>query len=209
MRFIIQSERSAEYVEQRVLKFIEDSGKLIEAMDDETFKNNVEALSTLLLEKPKTTTAQARTYWSEITSLNYRFERNIKNERVLQTVTKADVLAFYASKIAYGGPERKQFSVWVQPGPDAPPPPKKAKEEESIKEVATEASSAVVGGEAAGTAADAADAAAGDVVAADATAAEGQPFELLPVVEIKDVLKFQYGLGLYPIPTADEHPLVE
>ena len=75
MRFIVQSERSAEYVEARVLKFVQESEKLIEDMDEESFQNNVDALGTLLLEKPKTTTAQARKYWNEIAQTTYMFER--------------------------------------------------------------------------------------------------------------------------------------
>ena len=209
MRFIIQSERSAEYVEERVLKFIHESERIIREMDEETFQNNIDALSTILLEKPKTTTAQARSYWGEITSGNYRFERNIKNAAILRTVTKEDVLSLYAAKIALNGPERKQLSVWVQPGPDAPAPPEKAKDESEE------------GGVVADDTADAADTGSGDGGGggadggddAGAAVAAAKVEELLvnrpPVVEVADVLNFQYGLSLFPVPTPDEHTLVE
>lgn len=48
----------------------------LEKMSDDEFLDNVEALATKRLEKPKTMKAQGNRYWAEIDSGFYLFERS-------------------------------------------------------------------------------------------------------------------------------------
>lgn len=59
-------------------------------MSDDEFLDNVEALATKRLEKPKTVKAQAARYWAEVDSGFYLFERSLfnfeffnRNEKIL------------------------------------------------------------------------------------------------------------------------------
>lgn len=45
-------------------------------MPEEEFRDNIEALATKRLEKPKTSKAQAERYWSEVDSGFYLFNRS-------------------------------------------------------------------------------------------------------------------------------------
>jgi insulysin len=97
-------------------------------MSDDEFRQNIEGLATKRLEKPKTLTAQAMQYWSEIRTHMYHFDRGLwmncctmKKYMIadefevsdLRTIGKAEILKHFDELLQYGSNERKKLAVYV------------------------------------------------------------------------------------------------
>jgi secreted Zn-dependent insulinase-like peptidase len=72
------------------------------SMDDTKFQENVEALSSKLLEKPKTMASQYNIWWRELCNSSYIFDRRVRANDEVMSFSKADVLELYvtASQLA-------------------------------------------------------------------------------------------------------------
>ncbi len=73
-RFIIQSEKTAPYLETRIELFLEILGKKIEAMTETEFENHKRSLIVKRLEKPKFLDQETNRHWNQIHSEYYDFE---------------------------------------------------------------------------------------------------------------------------------------
>lgn len=113
LRFIIQGEKSPQYMESRLEAFLKLMLKKLEEMTQKEFDDHKQALVNIRLEKPKRMSQLAKKYWGEITNRMYHFDRDQAEVDVLKTFTKEDILNFYNSKVAYGAPERKKLSVYI------------------------------------------------------------------------------------------------
>lgn len=98
-------------------------------MSDDEYQENVEALATKRLEKPKKLSAQAMRYWSEIQAHMYHYDRGLQLNVVdllssrwfvdefevndLRSITKTDILAYFDRLLQYGSDERKKLSIFV------------------------------------------------------------------------------------------------
>lgn len=63
VRFILQSDKSPDYLDSRIENFISTIGEMLEKMPDEQFKNHMNGLSTVKLEEAKKISKQADIYW--------------------------------------------------------------------------------------------------------------------------------------------------
>lgn len=113
LRVIVQSDKTLEFVENRIEAFLFKMQKHIEEMCQDVFDKHMLALATKRLEKPKKLSAQHARFWSEISSQHYNFERDEIEVRHLKTVTKEDVLKFYKELIALDAPKRHKLSVHI------------------------------------------------------------------------------------------------
>jgi len=73
-RFIIQSEKTAPYLETRIELFLESMLKTLETMSDTDFENNKRSLIVKRLEKPKHLDQETGKHWQQIHSEYYNFE---------------------------------------------------------------------------------------------------------------------------------------
>ncbi|KAK2166408.1 hypothetical protein LSH36_39g02052 [Paralvinella palmiformis] len=113
LRVIVQSDRSPEYVEQRIEAFLHKMESYIQDLSEEQFQKHVEALADRRLEKPKKMSSQSSRYWSEIISQQYNFDRDSIEVAYLKTLKKEDILNFYKNLLAHDAPKRHKLSVHI------------------------------------------------------------------------------------------------
>merc|ERR1712228_604451 len=112
LRVIVQSDRHPVYLDQRIESFLESVDKSLEEMEDEEFKQHVEALATKRLEKPKKLSVRNGRYWSEILSQHYNFDRDEIEVALLRSLSKEDIIKFYNEHIS-NFETRKKLSCHV------------------------------------------------------------------------------------------------
>uniref|UniRef100_A0A0R3RZQ2 Insulin-degrading enzyme n=1 Tax=Elaeophora elaphi TaxID=1147741 RepID=A0A0R3RZQ2_9BILA len=113
IELLIQGQHIPEFMEERIENFLVTFRSDLEKMPDDEFLDNVEALATKRLEKPKTMKAQAGRYWAEVDSGFYLFERNDIEVPILRKLTKADVIEYFDKHFAVNSPERRKFCTMV------------------------------------------------------------------------------------------------
>ncbi|KAK3095847.1 hypothetical protein FSP39_019946 [Pinctada imbricata] len=113
LRIIIQSDRSPQYVENRVEAFLLEMGKQIGEMGDEEFDKHITALVTKRLEKPKKISGQNAKFWSEIVSNLYNFDRDDVEVEYLKTIKKSDLCNFFKGYISHDAPRRHKLSIHI------------------------------------------------------------------------------------------------
>ncbi|XP_021361137.1 insulin-degrading enzyme-like isoform X2 [Mizuhopecten yessoensis] len=113
MRIIVQSDRTPQYVENRVEAFLQSMEAYIKDMTDESFQKHVTALAAKRLEKPKKISGQQSRYWGEIVSQQFNFDRDDVEVVFLRGLKKNDVYNFYKDHICLGAPRRHKLSVHV------------------------------------------------------------------------------------------------
>lgn len=77
VRVVVQSDRTPDYLDQRVENFINLTEESLNKMTDEEFKMHVDALALTKLEEPKKMARQCEIYWNEINTHQYNFDRGI------------------------------------------------------------------------------------------------------------------------------------
>lgn len=95
LTFRIQSDCSPEYLENRIEAFLDWTQEFLSSMSSETFESEKKSLITRKLESPKQLFQYSDRLWSEIQHQLYRFDRHEVDVKVIETLTKEDVIAFY------------------------------------------------------------------------------------------------------------------
>ncbi|XP_058058342.1 insulin-degrading enzyme [Anopheles bellator] len=113
LRIIVQSQRHPLYVEKRIENFLNSMLNHLEKLTEPEFNRNKEALTKLLLEKPKRMYGQFNIYLHEISLRQYHFNRAQVEAAKLQTLTKQQVIDYYKEYIMLGGSSRSTLSVHV------------------------------------------------------------------------------------------------
>jgi len=112
---LVQGSRDPAYLNDRIEIFLESMRTTIAEMPEETFESVRDALIAKLLEKPKKLTSRVNQYWTEITSQQYNFERDIVESEELKGVSKQQILEFYDEHISGKSATRKKVSCHVVP----------------------------------------------------------------------------------------------
>ncbi|CAH9102787.1 unnamed protein product, partial [Cuscuta europaea] len=114
LQFIVQSSvKDPSYVESRVTEFLATfKGKLSEMSNDE-FKNKVNALIDVKLEKFKNLGEETDYFWWEISGGTYKFNRVEMEVKALKQLTKGDLVDFFDEYVSVNSPKRKTLSVRV------------------------------------------------------------------------------------------------
>jgi len=209
LQISVQSNHSHEHVSKRIRAYIHSLKQFLVDMPDEVFSNHVEALSTLLLEKPKVMSAEARIYWTEIVQGFYLFDRRLLANDVITSLTKADMLAFYNKYLDQDSEDRCELLTIVHPSArqlaekekEAQEVAAQKKEQEASKEQASDAEVVEVEKKKKSTA----------NAEEQAPEQEERQFEqtMAGTIQINDPVAFKSGLGLYPIARPQEHTLKE
>ncbi|KAJ8025523.1 Insulin-degrading enzyme [Holothuria leucospilota] len=115
LRFVIQSDKPAHYLDLRIEAFLLAMKAHITDMTEDAYQKHVTALAVKRLEKPKRLASEAIRHWTEISSRQYNFERDGIEVAYLKSITKDDLLTFYSEMIAAGASKRHKIAVYVQP----------------------------------------------------------------------------------------------
>lgn len=73
-RFLIQSEKTAQYLETRIESFLQDYTETLDKMSDTDFESHKRSLRTKLLEKMKNLDQETNRLWGQISNEYYDFE---------------------------------------------------------------------------------------------------------------------------------------
>jgi insulysin len=74
VRFILQSDKSPDYLDSRIENFIGTLGEMFEKMSEEQFNNHKNGLSVIKLEEAKKVSKQADIYWVINFDENFSFK---------------------------------------------------------------------------------------------------------------------------------------
>lgn len=111
IRVIVQSERKPAYLEERVEAFLTSMKAKIEGMGDAEFAEQKAGLARKWLEKPKRIREEAQRFSKYIEAGHLDFFRRDNDAKLLEEITKADVLALYAAKIDPSSSTRAKVSI--------------------------------------------------------------------------------------------------
>lgn len=97
LRFLVQSERTCDYLEFRVEEFLRrfKSKNLGEELTDEAFAKFKQSLKAKKLQKLKNLGEESGRFWNSINDGYYDFRQKAKDAQELDTITKEEFLAFF------------------------------------------------------------------------------------------------------------------
>ncbi|KAJ5641894.1 Peptidase M16core [Penicillium lividum] len=147
-RVIIQSERTAQYLESRIESFLGAFGPTLENMSDEDFEGHKRSVINKRLEKLKNLGSETGRYWSHIGSEYFDFLQHENDAANVRKLTKADLIAFYRQYIDPESTTRAKLAIHlnaqsVSAVPDASPSDKRARVIEMVNKQLNEAGFAV------------------------------------------------------------------
>ncbi|TDZ49920.1 putative zinc protease [Colletotrichum trifolii] len=119
-RFIIQSERTPEYLESRIEAFLNLFSNNLESMSDADFEGHKRSLIVRRLEKLKNLDQESSRHWAQISSEYYDFDLAQHDASHIKTLSKADMIDFFQQYIKPGSPSRAKLSVHLHAQASAP-----------------------------------------------------------------------------------------
>ncbi|XP_011313568.1 insulin-degrading enzyme-like, partial [Fopius arisanus] len=95
LTFMVENDEHPQYVEEKIDAFIESIlGRLVD-MPDPEFSQHKMLLTTEMLEKFKTMTTLFESFWNEISTQQYNFDRVNIEAQYLRTITKEQIINFF------------------------------------------------------------------------------------------------------------------
>ena len=130
-RVIIQSERTAKYLESRIDAFLTDFGTQLENMSDKDFEGHKRSVINKRLEKLKNLSSEASRFWTHIGSEYFDFVQSETDAATVRTLTKSDLIEFYRQFIDPQSPTRGKLSVHMNAQGGAQPAATSSQERKS------------------------------------------------------------------------------
>ena len=84
----------------------------VKEVSTEEFDRHKTALAVRRQEKPKQLSHRAVRYWSEITTGQYFFDRNVEIEKLMQ-ITHQELLDFFSTFVFHHSPQRRKIAVHI------------------------------------------------------------------------------------------------
>jgi len=116
---LIQSERSPDYLENRIDSFLRNFKQVLADISPEEFEAQKRSVINKRLEKLKNLGSETNRFWNHITSEFYRFDEVDVDVGHLRALTKEDIVDFYERYIDPTSPTRAKMSIHLV----APTPP--------------------------------------------------------------------------------------
>ncbi|GAA5906213.1 hypothetical protein JCM8208_000664 [Rhodotorula glutinis] len=113
-RIIVQSERTAEYLDERIGALETTLGKYLADMSEEDFAQEQESLAQKKLERPKSLGQESGRYWSEISSGELDFGHRERQAALIRNLSKPDLVAFFDRFISPSSSTRTKLSVLIR-----------------------------------------------------------------------------------------------
>ncbi|KAK5797365.1 hypothetical protein VI817_003656 [Penicillium citrinum] len=120
-RVIIQSERTAQYLESRIESFLSGFGPVLDDMSDEEFEGHKRSVINKRLEKLKNLGSETGRYWSHVGSEYFDFLQHETDAANVQTLTKGDLQAFYKQYIDPSSTTRAKLAIHLNAQSGAQP----------------------------------------------------------------------------------------
>ncbi|RDW92852.1 a-pheromone processing metallopeptidase Ste23 [Aspergillus mulundensis] len=131
-RVIIQSERTAQYLESRIDSFLTNFGKTLETMSEDEFEGHKRSVINKRLEKLKNLGSETSRFWTHIGSEDYDFVQNETDAARVRALTKSEILDFYKEKIDPASPTRGKLAIHLKAQNGVPAEPKEGSEETAL-----------------------------------------------------------------------------
>ncbi|CAN8096702.1 unnamed protein product [Discula destructiva] len=112
-RFLIQSEKTTQYLESRIDSFLSNYINTLEQMGDTDFESHKRSLVIKLLEKMKNLDQETNRLWSQISNEYYDFGSSMRIADQVKQLTKADMVAFFKHYIDPASPKRAKLAIWM------------------------------------------------------------------------------------------------
>ncbi|KAL1959901.1 hypothetical protein VTO42DRAFT_569 [Malbranchea cinnamomea] len=110
-RIIVQSERTAKYLESRIESFLASFSATLEQMSDEEFESHKRSIINKRLEKLKNLGSESNRFWSHIGSEYYDFKQHEIDAETLRTLTKPEMVSYYRQFIDPRSNTRAKLSI--------------------------------------------------------------------------------------------------
>eukprot|EP01091_Cochliopodium_minus_P012601 TRINITY_DN3850_c0_g1_i1.p1 TRINITY_DN3850_c0_g1~~TRINITY_DN3850_c0_g1_i1.p1 ORF type:complete len:956 (-),score=241.60 TRINITY_DN3850_c0_g1_i1:101-2968(-) len=129
MYFNVQSSVALpEYLDYRIETWIESLDTYLKEMEEKTFNDYRTSLIKYKTEKFKNLDDEYNHFNIEISCRTYEFERRFEEAKILEKITKEDVILFYNQYIRKDSPNRRKISSWMRASVE---PPSSSEEEEN------------------------------------------------------------------------------
>ncbi|KAM0753884.1 hypothetical protein T439DRAFT_338697 [Meredithblackwellia eburnea MCA 4105] len=115
LRVIVQSEKSASYVESKIDNFWDAYKTILDSMEESEFEKHKQSVINSLTEDHKNMWQESSHLWLNIISGYYNFERKASDAEKIKSITKADIVSFFDTHF-FDSPEHpiRRLSVYVQ-----------------------------------------------------------------------------------------------
>ncbi|CAI7590480.1 unnamed protein product [Penicillium pancosmium] len=120
-RVIIQSERTAQYLESRIENFLRGFGPVLDEMSDEEFEGHKRSVINKRLEKLKNLGSETGRYWSHVGSEYFDFLQHETDAANVQTLTKGDLQSFFKQYIDPASTTRAKLAIHLNAQSGAQP----------------------------------------------------------------------------------------
>ncbi|KAF9882582.1 Insulinase (Peptidase M16) [Aspergillus nanangensis] len=110
-RVIIQSERTAEYLESRIEDFLTNFRQALEDMTEEDFEGHKRSVTNERLEKPENLSSETLRFWVHIESEYFDFPQFESDAANVRAWNKADMKEFYDQFISPSSVTRGKLSI--------------------------------------------------------------------------------------------------
>jgi len=110
-RFIIQSEKTPEYLEGRINSFLSNYASMLVRMPEAEFEGHKRSLITKRLEKMKNLDQESSRLWSHIDGEYFDFELVHHDAANIKALTKSDMIEFYNAYILPSSPARSKLAI--------------------------------------------------------------------------------------------------
>ncbi|WRT69793.1 uncharacterized protein IL334_006784 [Kwoniella shivajii] len=111
---IVQSEKSTEFVENRIESFLDGLKETIESLSEEEFEKHKISLIAKKEEKPKNLTEETRRFLGRVKDRYYEFGKREKDVEALKKITKSDIKSLFTKYITTESKERSKLSIHLK-----------------------------------------------------------------------------------------------
>ncbi|WWC92904.1 uncharacterized protein L201_007866 [Kwoniella dendrophila CBS 6074] len=111
---IVQSEKSTEFVENRIESFLNGLKQTISDMTDDEFEKHKQSLIQKKSEKPKNLSEESKRFWGRVKDRYYEFSKRENDVEALKKITKSDILELYNGFITTDSDKRSKLSIHLK-----------------------------------------------------------------------------------------------
>ncbi|KAL1844376.1 hypothetical protein VTJ49DRAFT_55 [Mycothermus thermophilus] len=112
--FVIQSEKTAPYLETRIEEFLKSVSDMLENMSEAEFESNKRSIIDKRLERLKYMEQESNRHWSHIRSEYYAFDNAPQDAAHIKPLTKAEMIDFFNKYIHPSSPHRAKLAVYLE-----------------------------------------------------------------------------------------------
>ncbi|KXX73626.1 Insulin-degrading enzyme [Madurella mycetomatis] len=112
--FLIQSEKTAPYLETRIDEFLKTLVKTLEEMSETEFESHKRSIIDKRLERLKYMEQESNRHWSHIHNEYYAFDNAQQDAAYIKPLTKEDMIEFFNHYIHPCSPSRAKIAVYLE-----------------------------------------------------------------------------------------------